>query len=171
MKNKVKFSQDMEINVKRTRDVFPVDLVDWERLKGMISNYSPAYNAWASISLAGFTTSLAIILAWITVKDGEGYSYKTELLIAAGMSLVVGIMSGIFAWSKKKSESFSRKQILQEMDTMQASMISEAEVTENEDELEPIGELEIINATYGIDEEGKIIDVTDKLKSLVANGS
>ncbi len=160
--DKISFSQEMQLNVRRKRTAFPVVMDDWERLRRMITNSSPSFVVWANISSAGFSASLAIFLTWLTVIGEETYPYKSYLLTAVFVTGTIGIMATIFARNKKKDEAFSQKQILQEMDTMQVS-------TENVEELQISNKLKILKAVYGVP--GKDTDVTQKLNDLVADGN
>ncbi|KKS39630.1 MAG: hypothetical protein UV55_C0054G0005 [Candidatus Gottesmanbacteria bacterium GW2011_GWC1_43_10] len=157
--DKISFSQEMQLSVLKKRTAFPVDMVDWDRLKRMISNSTSKFSIWANISSAGFSASLAIFLTWLTVLGEKTYLYKNHLLTATFVTATIGIMAGIFAWSKKKDEEYSQNQILREMETMQVSS------AENPEEVQIPNKFKIIKATYGVP--GKDTDVTQKLNDLI----
>lgn len=160
--DKISFSQEMQLNVRRKRTAFPVDMIDWERLRRMITNSSPSFVIWANVSSAGFSASLAIFLTWLTVIGEETYPYKSHLLAAVFVTGTIGIMAAIFARDKKKDEAFSQNQILQEMDTMQVA-------TEDIDELQISNKFKILKAVYGVPK--KNTDVTERLNELVVDES
>lgn len=136
-------------------------MVDWDRLKKMITNYTPKFSIWANISSAGFSASLAIFLTWLTVAGEATYPYKSHLLTATFVTLTIGIMAAIFAQSKKKDEEYSQNQILQEMETMQVSS------KENTEEIQIPTKFKILKAVYGVT--GNDVDVTKKLNDLIVD--
>lgn len=158
----ISFSQEMQLNILKKRTAFPVDMVDWDRLRNMITNYTPKFSIWANVSSAGFSASLAIFLTWFTVFGETMYPYKSHLLVATSVTLTIGIMAAIFAQSKKNDEEYSQNQILQEMETMQVSS------KENLDEIQTPNTFKILKAIYGV--EGNDVDVTQKLNDLIVDG-
>jgi len=57
---KITFSQEMQLSVKKKQTAFPVVTGDWERLRRLITNYTPSSATWGYISSSGFSASLAI---------------------------------------------------------------------------------------------------------------
>ncbi|HLC88339.1 MAG TPA: hypothetical protein VJG66_04795 [Patescibacteria group bacterium] len=171
MKNnedKISFSQEMQLNVRKKRSAFPVEQTDWSRLKRMIMNHAPSFNIWASASSAGFSASLAIYLTWLTVVDEVSYPYKNHLLTFVFVTATIGIMAAIIAWNKKKDETFSKNQILQEMDIMQVSTGEGEEIEELVVSETGTNKFKITRASYGVD--GKDIDVAQILNSSIKDG-
>lgn len=159
MAEKLTFSQKTQLYVQTKRTAFSVDMVDWNRLREMINNHASLFIFWINISSIGFSASLSIFLTWLSLIGQKTYPYKTHLLIAIFVTITVGILSLIFALLQKKNETFSKTQILKEMDTMQIS---------NDDELqETYDDFKVIKAIYGTSENSR--DVTDKLNELVQN--
>ncbi len=118
------FSEERQLYVRKKRTGFPVDSVDWERLKRMIKNYPEGINLWSSLASGAFSTALSIFLTLISITD-KNYPYRTHLLVITAFSLAVGIMSTIFALIKKKEEGFTKKQIVEEMETMEINPVEE----------------------------------------------
>src|SRR5258706_3286240 len=119
--DKISFSQEMQLNVLKKRTAFPVDMVDWDRLKRMISNSTSKFSLWANISSAGFSASLAIFLTCLTVTGETTYPYKNHLLTATFITATVEIMTDIFSWGSKKNEKNFQNQIFQKKENMKKS--------------------------------------------------
>lgn len=123
---KITFSQETQLSLRKRRSAFPVDTVDWERLRRMISNFPRTSGIWWSITSAAFSSSLSILLTYLTIVS-EKNPYKTHLLIGIFVTATIGIMSLIFARVQKKTEGFAKSQILEEMQTIEITPIEEVE--------------------------------------------
>ncbi len=172
-KSDVSFSQENVLHYRKTNNVFPVNVTDWERLKGYIKKYPKISLVWWSIFTFFLSLLLELTINYLAIEPSN--VFRTTLLIWGAACLSAVVISLLSALSQKHTEEIKKEDILEEMKRMEEPMTEddvEPEPTEEDDSADPaIGQentIKIIKATYGA--EGQFIDVTDKLSSLINEG-
>lgn len=162
--NNVKFSQDNVLHYQKTRNVFPIEANDWERIEELIKKYSKISIFWWSIFTFFLSLSLEFFINWILLDSNNTHKYLFTIFLA--ISSTATLFSLIAAITHRKTEEIKKNDILNEMDRIKLPIIDENEnLIESIDEDKKLNTLKIIKALYGI--EGQSKDITQKLQNLI----
>jgi len=159
----ITFSTENLIKVRTKRTGFYIDTVDWDRLKRWVSNSKPSFNFWVTLASATLSSSFSIFLTNLSITD-TNYPHRTLLLITMVATLVIGIMSAIFSFIQKKTNSYSTDQIIQEMDAIAVTPSEPSE--EMSEEIEPWVAVDKNEVAQGTDGKELVIGLNKAVKFL-----
>ena len=115
--NNFKFTQDYVIYSPKKQGVYPVQEMDWNRLKNMIQNIIPErkiYNILYSLFFGIFISSLFSIISLSPLNNLPTWLLPTNFSICIS-SLVIGISLVIIDMQQKKIIRFNSRYIIDEM--------------------------------------------------------
>lgn len=153
--NSIKISEETQIDLPATRRCMVIERRDWERIRKMIGQIKDNYNRWENSAWACLSFASALFLTRFSIAD---ISLKTNFLIVAIASLVVGFVLFFVSYFISKTLSKSKEDVLLEMNDVEKN-IKPSNTYFTTDKLE------IISATYGTTE--KVFDVTKNLSDLI----
>src|SRR4051812_47582760 len=105
----IRFSQDNVLRYRRTRNVFPVEETDWERLVGMLNSYSKTSVVWWAVFSFFISSSLELIINYLILDQNN--PFKTILLTMFAIAITATILTLIFAIVQKNTENTKKSDI------------------------------------------------------------
>ena len=166
----VTFTQDNLLHYHKTRDVFPVEKTDWNRLRSMIAKYSKVSIVWWSIFSFSLSLMFSFILNYLLVDKTD--TAKQTFLFGIITTAITSILSLVAAVSHRQAEEVKKNDLLEEMDRMEVPLeeeiIPEQAIAADNQGTEKLTSFKILKGIYGTSD--KNVDVTDKLNGLITDG-
>ncbi|TSA56394.1 hypothetical protein D4R42_03665 [bacterium] len=131
----ITISGDTNIEKPADRDMFPVEKIDWKRLRGLIKRINFKNNRWENAGWFMAAISIAFFIASFTLPTGKDI-YITYFFIASGFSLIITLILFFISWTFSKLNQNSKNEALNEMDQMETKTIK----AKDDEELEIMAE-------------------------------
>lgn len=155
-KKLITVSEETQIDRPANREMFPVEKIDWERLKRLIRNINFSSNRWENAGWFMLATTVALFVTTFTLPTNN----KTPYLVAAIASLIITFILFFVSWIFSKTSQNSKSEVLEEMEQMEKKIVKREEESSMASK-----QLKVLSAIYGT--EKKNIDIASELNSLI----
>lgn len=152
--NKLKFSQETEIDAPPSVEMFFMDDRDWKRIKRLVNSIKDPSNRWEN---AGWFSASAVLTTVVSAIASKGTA-RTIYFVVSGLSAVITII--LFSGSKTlhSETATSKGLIVDEMTEIEKWSRRRIKTMKSK-------AFDIIEARYGSDSQSE--DVTNAIKQLI----
>ena len=122
--NDFKFTQDFSMYTPKDQSVYPINIVNWRKLKQMIKNIIPhsrIFQILASIMLGTFFSSILSLVALNTSEKPVSWAISTTWIILI-CSLIIGLALFYLDKLQKEFITASTTSVLEEMELIEENL-------------------------------------------------
>lgn len=119
----INISDETQIDRPVSREMFPVEKIDWERLKRLIRGIDVSSSRWERAGWFMLPTTIAFFIATSTSSE-----YRMYFLIADISSLILTFILFFVALRFSKISRDSKKDLLEEMKQMEDKTVSKEQL-------------------------------------------
>ena len=113
----IKVTDDSTIKVPARSGLFGVEKKDWDRIKSLVSDFSPKVSFWENLVWFFSATTISLFIAYYSAEDAN--QYKKTFLICGFCSVLITVLMFIVNYSFSKNTKKEKSRILDEMNKME----------------------------------------------------
>ena len=132
--SKIEFKQDYYVYTPKTQGIYPIQEIDWDRLKSLIHKIIPEkklYSTFSSLLLGVFISSVFSIISLNILENLPDWILPTNWIICIS-SLLIGIALIIIDNQQKEILKLTSQFILDEMVKIEEQYDKQDNTTKND---------------------------------------